>query len=246
MLVQKVFVKERRWWQFRPTVTTLLICASAIMFSCSSIAATHTSDPWREANGYIFKWNDYFDQLVVRPSAFAYTTFLPRIARQGIGNFFSNIDDINVLVNDILQLKLAAAAGDGSRLLLNSSVGLGGFLDVARSLGLRKNEEDFGQTLATWGFSSGPYVMLPVFGASTVRDSFGLIIDTVFNPLQRVEDHSLRLGLFLLDETDSRSGVLALDELITGDRYLFIREAYLQRREYLNNDGMLDDPFGDF
>jgi phospholipid-binding lipoprotein MlaA len=88
--------------------------------------------------------------------------------------------------------------------------------------------------------------MLPVFGASTVRDSFGLIIDTVFNPLQRVEDPSLRLGLFLLDETDSRSGVLALDELITGDRYLFIREAYLQRREYLNNDGVLDDPFGEF
>ena len=88
--------------------------------------------------------------------------------------------------------------------------------------------------------------MLPVFGASTVRDSFGLVIDTVFNPLQLVEDRSLRLGLFLLDETDSRSDVLALDELITGNRYLFIREAYLQRREYLINDGVLDDPFGDF
>jgi phospholipid-binding lipoprotein MlaA len=166
--------------------------------------------------------------------------------RQGIGNFFSNVDDINVLANDILQLKFAAAAGDSGRLLVNSTVGVAGFLDVASSVGLRKNEEDFGQTLAAWGMDSGPYVMLPVFGASTVRDSFGLVIDTVFNPLQLVEDRSLRLGLFLLDETDSRSDVLALDELITGNRYLFIREAYLQRREYLINDGVLDDPFGDF
>jgi len=221
-------------------------CMTASLFSCSSVAASQTSDPWREANTYVFKWNDYFDQLVVKPTAFAYTTFLPRFMRQGIGNFFSNVDDINVLANDILQLKFAAAAGDSGRLLVNSTVGVAGFLDVASRVGLRKNEEDFGQTLAAWGMGSGPYVMLPVFGASTVRDSFGLVIDTVFNPLQLVEDRSLRLGLFLLDETDSRSDVLALDELITGNRYLFIREAYLQRREYLINDGVLDDPFGDF
>lgn len=224
----------------------LVACMTASLFSCSSVAASQTSDPWREANTYVFKWNDYFDQLVVKPAAFAYTTFLPRFMRQGIGNFFSNVDDINVLANDILQLKFAAAAGDSGRLLVNSTVGVAGFLDVASSVGLRKNEEDFGQTLAAWGMGSGPYVMLPVFGASTVRDSFGLVIDTVFNPLQLVEDRSLRLGLFLLDETDSRSDVLALDELITGNRYLFIREAYLQRREYLINDGVLDDPFGDF
>jgi len=224
----------------------LVACMTASLFSCSSVAASQTSDPWREANTYVFKWNDYFDQLVVKPTAFAYTTFLPRFMRQGIGNFFSNVDDINVLANDILQLKFAAAAGDSGRLLVNSTVGVAGFLDVASRVGLRKNEEDFGQTLAAWGMGSGPYVMLPVFGASTVRDSFGLVIDTVFNPLQLVEDRSLRLGLFLLDETDSRSDVLALDELITGNRYLFIREAYLQRREYLINDGVLDDPFGDF
>ena len=223
-----------------------MACMTVSLFSCSAVAASQTSDPWREANTYVFKWNDYFDQLVVKPTAFAYTTFLPRFMRQGIGNFFSNVDDINVLANDILQLKFAAAAGDSGRLLVNSTVGVAGFLDVASSVGLRKNEEDFGQTLAAWGMDSGPYVMLPVFGASTVRDSFGLVIDTVFNPLQLIEDRSLRLGLFLLDETDSRSDVLALDELITGNRYLFIREAYLQRREYLINDGVLDDPFGDF
>ncbi|MDA1244336.1 MAG: VacJ family lipoprotein [Proteobacteria bacterium] len=229
-----------------PFRRALVACTTAALLSCSSVAASQASDPWREANTTVFKWNDYFDQLVVKPTAFAYTTFLPRFMRQGISNFFSNVDDINVLANDILQLKFAAAAGDSGRLLVNSTVGVGGFLDVASSVGLRKNEEDFGQTLAAWGLGSGPYVMLPVFGASTVRDSFGLVIDTVFNPLQLIEDRSLRLGLFLLDETDSRSDVLALDELITGNRYLFIREAYLQRREYLINDGMLDEPFGDF
>jgi len=229
-----------------PFRKTVVACMTVSMLSCSPVAASQVSDPWRKTNTIVFKWNDYFDQLIVKPSAFAYTTFIPRFLRQGIGNFFSNVDDINVLANDILQFKFAAAAGDSSRLLVNSTIGVAGFLDVASSVGLRKNEEDFGQTLAVWGVSSGPYVMLPVFGASTIRDSFGLVLDTVFNPLQLIEDRSLRLGLFLVDETDSRSDVLALDELITGNRYLFIRDAYLQRREYLINDGLLVDPFGDF
>jgi len=236
---------ESFYWTI-PFRKTVVACMTVSMLSCSPVAASQVSDPWRKTNTIVFKWNDYFDQLIVKPSAFAYTTFIPRFLRQGIGNFFSNVDDINVLANDILQFKFAAAAGDSSRLLVNSTIGVAGFLDVASSVGLRKNEEDFGQTLAVWGVSSGPYVMLPVFGASTVRDSFGLVLDTVFNPLQLIEDRSLRLGLFLVDETDSRSDVLALDELITGNRYLFIRDAYLQRREYLINDGLLVDPFGDF
>jgi phospholipid-binding lipoprotein MlaA len=238
-------LRENFYWT-TPFRKTVVACMTVSMLSCSPVAASQVSDPWRKTNTIVFKWNDYFDQLIVKPSAFAYTTFIPRFLRQGIGNFFSNVDDINVLANDILQFKFAAAAGDSSRLLVNSTIGVAGFLDVASSVGLRKNEEDFGQTLAVWGVGSGPYVMLPVFGASTVRDSFGLVLDTVFNPLQLIEDRSLRLGLFLVDETDSRSDVLALDELITGNRYLFIRDAYLQRREYLINDGLLVDPFGDF
>ncbi len=220
---------------------------AVLVFSALMISPSFgDTDPWRRSNEVVFRWNDYFDQLLVRPAAFAYTTFLPRAAQQGIGNFFSNIDDVNVLANDLLQLKFPEAVNDGGRFLLNSTVGIGGFLDIASGVGLRKNEEDFGQTLATWGVGSGPYVMLPMFGASTVRDSFGLVLDTLFNPIQYLEDERARIGLFILDETDSRSGVLALDELITGDRYLFVREAYLQRREYLINDGVVDDPFGDF
>lgn len=225
----------------RSAALLLLFC----IFVTSS-AAAQTDDPWRETNERLFRLNDYFDQLIVRPVAAGYTLFIPRVARQGIGNFFSNIDDINVLVNDLLQLKLDAALNDSGRLLVNSTLGLAGILDIASGFGLYKNEEDFGQTLGHWGVGSGPYVMLPVFGASNVRDSFGLVLDTLFNPIQYHDDESFRLTLFLVEETDSRSGLLALDELITGDRYLFVREAYVQRRDYLVADGLVEDEFGDF
>lgn len=204
------------------------------------------SDPWRTTNERVYALNDYFDQLLVRPIAFTYTLFVPRFARQGIGNFFSNIDDINVFANDLLQMKFDAALSDSGRFLINSTLGIGGVLDVASGWGLRKNEEDFGQTLGRWGVGPGPYVMLPVFGASNLRDSFGLVLDTLFNPIQYHDETSLRLTLYLAEEIDSRAGLLALDELISGNRYLFIREAYMQRREYLVKDGQVEDMFGAF
>ncbi|HAJ74882.1 MAG TPA: hypothetical protein DCM64_00340, partial [Gammaproteobacteria bacterium] len=178
--------------------------------------------------------------------ATTYTTFVPRIARQGIGNFFSNINDINVFVNDLLQLKFDDALSDSGRFLINSSVGLGGLIDVAFNFGLRKNEEDFGQTFGRWGVQSGNYVVLPVFGTSNVRDAFGLVLDTLLNPFQYLGDDSLWISMFLLEEIDNRASLLALDELVSGDRYLFYREAYIQNRIYLLNDGQIEDEFGDF
>jgi phospholipid-binding lipoprotein MlaA len=121
-----------------------------------------------------------------------------------------------------------------------------GFVDVASGMGLQKNEEDFGQTLGVWGVQSGPYVVLPVFGSSNVRDSFGLVLDTLFNPIQYHEQREVRLGLFTLQEIDTRASLLSMDELVTGNRYLFFREAYLQRRQYLVNDGQVEDEFADF
>jgi phospholipid-binding lipoprotein MlaA len=171
---------------------------------------------------------------------------LPRFARQGIGNFFSNLDDINVFVNDLLQLKLDDALVDSGRLLVNTTIGVGGVFDFASDFGLQKHEEDFGQTLGRWGVGSGPYLMLPIFGASNARDSVGLILDTLFNPIQYQDSSSARLALFVLRETDTRSSLLALDELIIGNRYLFIREAYVQRREYLVQDGNVANDFGAF
>ena len=220
---------------------SLLFCVFVM-----SPAAAQTYDPWGETNKRLFRLNDYFDTLIVRPVAAGYTLFIPRVARQGIGNFFSNIDDINVVVNDLLQLKLDAALNDSGRFLVNSTLGLAGVLDIASGFSLYKNEEDFGQTLGHWGVGSGPYIMLPMFGASNVRDSFGLVLDTLFNPIQYHDEESLRFTLFLVKETESRSGLLSLDDLITGDRYLFVREAYVQRREYLVADGQVEDEFGDF
>lgn len=220
------------------------VAALGLLFATG--AAAKATDPWQKTNERIFRFNDYFDQLLVKPVARTYTLFVPRVARQGIGNFFSNIDDINVFVNDLMQLKFDDALSDSGRFLINSTIGVAGVFDFATGFGLTKNEEDFGQTLGRWGVGSGPYVMLPVFGASNLRDSLGLVLDTLFNPIQYHEDESLKFTMFLVRETDSRSGLLALDDLISGNRYLFIREAYIQRRNFLVNDGRVEDEFGSF
>ena len=151
-----------------------------------------------------------------------------------------------MFVNDLLQLKVGDAVTDSGRFLVNSTVGIGGILDVASNLGLERNEEDFGQTLGKWGVHSGPYVVLPVFGPSNLRDSFGLVLDTLFNPIQYQEESSIRFPLLLVENVDTRSSLLALDELIIGNKYLFLREAYMQRRDYLVNDGQVEDQFGSF
>ncbi len=227
----------------RPVLQVLL--ASLILFAPLALQA-QTNDPWRDTNERIFAFNDFFDRILVRPVATTYTTFVPRFARQGIGNFFSNLNDINVFVNDLLQLKFDAALSDSGRFAINTTLGIVGFIDVASDLGLQKNEEDFGQTLGYWGVESGPYVVLPVFGSSNVRDSFGLVLDTLFNPIQYHDEAEVRLSLFVLQETDTRASLLSLDELVSGDRYLFFREAYVQRRQYLVNDGQVEDEFGGF
>ncbi len=227
----------------KKALAVLAIIAS--VFSSGSTFAQGV-DPWRDTNERFFAFNDFFDQLLVRPVAATYTTFVPRFARQGIGNFFSNINDINVFVNDLLQLKFDAALSDSGRFFINSTLGIVGFIDVASGMGLEKNEEDFGQTLGYWGVQSGPYIVLPVFGSSNVRDSFGLVLDTLFNPIQYHDEAEVRLGLFMVEEIDTRASLLSLDELVSGDRYLFFREAYVQRREYLVNDGQIEDEFGDF
>jgi phospholipid-binding lipoprotein MlaA len=226
----------------RSSLIVLMLGSSLL----STPVSAQTADPWNSINQHSFAFNDFFDQLIVRPVAATYTTFLPRFARQGISNFFSNLDDINVFVNDLLQLKLDDALVDSGRLLVNTTIGVGGVFDFASDFGLQKHEEDFGQTLGRWGVGSGPYLMLPIFGASNARDSVGLILDTLFNPIQYQDNSSARLALFVLRETDTRSSLLALDELIIGNRYLFIREAYVQRREYLVHDGNVANDFGAF
>lgn len=216
--------------------------STLVLGSTAVIAA----DPWEKTNQRIYRFNTFLDSWLLRPVSVTYNAVIPGVVRQGIGNFFSNVDDINVLANDLLQLKLRDAASDSGRLLINSTVGLVGVIDVASSVGLSKNEEDFGQTFGRWGVGSGPYVVLPFFGPSSARDSVGLVLDTLFNPIQYYEDDSVRHTVMALRYIDDRASVLSMEGLISGDEYLFVREAYLQQREYLVNDGAYYDDFDDF
>ena len=222
----------------------LLLIVSLLVLSFS--AKSQDYDPWMRLNKHFFSVNDYFDQLLVRPIALTYTNVTPRFFQVGVGNVFDNLQDVNVAINDFLQFKIEDGLSDSGRIIVNSTIGIGGILDVATSMGLYRNEEDFGQTLGVWGFDAGPYVFLPVFGASNLRDSVGMIVDALFNPIRYVEDIESRYALYLADELDFRSSLLAYDELIIGDRYLFVREAYIQNREYVVNDGEVINGFGDF
>lgn len=219
------------------------ILLGTLLMSSGSAAA---DDPWEVSNVRIYAFNKVLDGWLLRPIAIVYNNGVPTIVRQGIGNFFSNIDDVNVLANNLLQLKLQDAMSDSGRLVINTTVGLAGIIDVASSVGLAKNEEDFGQTFGRWGIGAGPYVVLPFFGPSSVRDTFGLVLDTIFNPIQYHNDESARHTLTSLSLLDDRASVLSMENLISGDEYLFVREAYLQQREYLANDGAYDDDFGDY
>ena len=222
----------------------LLLIVSLLVLSFS--AKSQDYDPWMRLNKHFFSVNDYFDQLLVRPVALTYTNVAPRFFQVGVGNVFDNLQDVNVAINDFLQFKIEDGLSDSGRIIVNSTVGIGGILDVATSMGLYRNEEDFGQTLGVWGFDAGPYVFLPVFGASNLRDSLGMIVDALFNPIRYIENIESRYTLYLADELDFRSSLLAYDELIIGDRYLFVREAYIQNREYVVNDGEVTNEFGDF
>ena len=222
----------------------LLLIVSLLVLSFS--AKSQDYDPWMRLNKHFFSVNDYFDQLLVRPIALTYTNVTPRFFQVGVGNVFDNLQDVNVAINDFLQFKIEDGLSDSGRIIVNSTIGIGGILDVATSMGLYRNEEDFGQTLGVWGFDAGPYVFLPVFGASNLRDSVGMIIDALFNPIRYIENIESRYTLYLADELDFRSSLLAYDELIIGDRYLFVREAYIQNREYVVNDGEVTNEFGDF
>jgi len=203
-------------------------------------------DPFIEMNRNIYSFNQDFDDILFKPVTQAYNAVMPEFAKIGVGNLFRNLDDINVVVNDLLQLKMGNAADDSGRFVLNSTVGIVGLVDVATRFGLYKNNEDFGQTLGYWGVPSGPYLMLPIIGTSTLRDAVGLIPDYMLNPVFWVDDDEARFFLYALDNIDRRLFYMAAESMIDGDEYLFVRDAYLQRREYLVNDGAVMDEWDEF
>lgn len=198
-------------------------------------------DPFEGYNRAMFGFNDGLDKVVFKPVATGYKTVMPEIARTGVTNFFSNLSDIWIGVNNVLQGKVEAGAGDFVRFLVNSTVGVVGLFDVASKTGLEKHNEDFGQTLGRWGVGSGPYVVLPILGPSDVRDGLStLLVDWRGYPIWYINDVAVRNSLIVFRFIDARANLLDISQLAEEaalDHYAYVRDAYLQRRRSLIYDG---------
>ncbi|MCO1335825.1 VacJ family lipoprotein [Microbulbifer sp. OS29] len=198
-------------------------------------------DPWEGFNRAIFSFNDGADRYVLKPAAVSYRQITPIFVQYGVSNFFDNLREVTNTFNDVLQGKLGQAGNDAGRFLVNSTVGIAGVLDVAQHMGLEQGDgEDFGQTLAVWGVPSGPYLVLPLLGPSTVRDTPARVVDYYTNPLSYVDHDPTRYTLKATDIIQSRASLLQAESLLHGDRYVLLRDAYLQRRDYLIVDGEMD------
>lgn len=218
-----------------------VLVSGLMMTSPAVLADGHEIDPWEGYNRVMFGFNEGLDKYALKPITLGYKAITPDLVETGVSNFFDNISDVGSLLNNVLQTKFEAAGEDLARVSFNTTFGLGGVLDVATPMGIEEHNEDFGQTLGYWGMSSGPYLVLPLFGPSNVRDTGGLIVDSITSPISNIEDDSARYAVIGLQAIDTRSGLLEAEKLITGDRYTFIRDAYLQRREFSINDGQSED-----
>lgn len=203
-------------------------------------------DPLEGMNRKLFAFNDGLDKYLIRPLAVGYDFILPGFAQRGMGNFFANLYDANAALNALLQARVPGSAQSAGRFLVNSTFGLLGFVDVATPMGIRPYRTDFGHTLAIWGVPEGPYLMVPFFGPRTVRSGTGTIFDSYASVQANLGSVRVRNVLWGLELIDGRSRLLRVDELMSGDRYIFVRDAYLQQRQIFVNDGTVVDDFSDF
>jgi phospholipid-binding lipoprotein MlaA len=222
-------------------IRNLLICLLAACSICGCAAGPDPRDPMEPFNRKVDSFNDTVDKAVLKPAAQGYVAIVPKIARRGVTNFFNNLGMVVTTLNDALQLKGTKVPVDVARILTNTVFGLGGLIDVASELKIEYRNEDFGQTLGYWGVPSGPYLVLPFFGPSSTRDAPGLAVDFVASPFFYWNpEPEVRWGLFALDIVDTRANLLSAEKFLDAaaiDRYSFLRDSYLQRREYLVYDG---------
>ncbi|CAB3797474.1 hypothetical protein LMG28614_04579 [Paraburkholderia ultramafica] len=212
--------------------TALALVATGLISGCATGPDRKPGDPFEPMNRVVFNFNDGVDRYVAAPVAKGYQKVTPQPLRTAVSNFFSNLGDLNNAANALLQLKFTDATEDIMRFALNSVFGLGGLLDWATPAGLPKHHQDFGLTLGHWGIPSGPFLVLPLFGPSTVRDSMGLIVDVKFNPLNYIEP-AVRNPLYILQFVSVRSDLLGATDLLQQaalDKYSFVRDAYTQQR----------------
>jgi phospholipid-binding lipoprotein MlaA len=226
----------------------VLLSVACLFVGCASIPAgvePSPRDPWEAFNRSVFEFNEGLDAYLLKPVVAAYRFILPEIVREGIYNFFSNYSDIYTALQNLLQGKPDYAFNDIMRVAVNTLFGFGGLLDVATPGGLEKHKEDWGQTFGVWGLPSGPYVVLPFFGPSSVRDTFGTVADLESDYLFRyIPDVGLRNSITGLRVVNARNTYYEAGDLLDGaaiDKYSFMRDAYLQRREYQINEGRNDE-----
>lgn len=209
--------------------------------------ATTAKDPRDPLEGWnrgVQSFNDNLDTYAMKPVAKGYRWITPSFVDRGVTNFFSNINDIGVTINDLLQFKIAQTGMDGSRFIVNTIAGIGGLVDVAEMIDLPRHNEDFDQTMGVWGVPSGPYLVLPFFGPSSPRGVGGLIGDAAMNPISYVGAAAITGGLFALNAADQRADNLSTEKIATEaavDRYGFFKSAYFQQREYLVRDGNMPE-----
>jgi phospholipid-binding lipoprotein MlaA len=223
---------------FRACRFLALLVLAVVSGGCAT--ARDRVDPLEPANRAIYQFNEHFDRVFLKPAAILYQTVTPPPVRGGVTNVFGNFRDFTTAVNDLLQFKVSDALSDAGRVLVNSTVGIFGIFDVATRIGLKKHNEDFGQTLAAWGTPDGPYLVLPLLGPSTTRDAVGLIGDYVTDPEFFLFTESPANSIALVTRIVSvRSDLLESEKIFNAaaiDRYAFLRDAYLQRRHNMIND----------
>lgn len=226
---------------FRRLIGGAVLLCGALLAGCATGPNANPKDPLEPFNRSMFQFNEALDEAVLKPVATGYQTVTPELVRRGVGNFFRNIEDLWSFVNSVLQLKGEAAGNNLVRFGVNTTIGLAGILDVATEMQIDRQPEDFGQTLGRWGVGAGPYVVLPFFGPSTLRDTVALPVDkTVGDPVTKVEDIPVRNTLWTVRVIDNRAQLLKAGEVLEEvalDKYTFLRDAHLARRRNAVYDG---------
>jgi phospholipid-binding lipoprotein MlaA len=211
-----------------------------LLQACASVKSADARDPWEPMNRSIYQFNDAIDTVALKPAAQLYVKVLPSMVRTGVSNFMGNLGDVWSMANSALQLKGQATVETFMRINVNTFMGLGGILDVATEMGIEKRREDFGQTLGYWGVQPGPYVVLPLFGPSTLRDAFAFPVDMRGNVTNNLADQATRNALFVTRLVDMRAGFLKTVDAIKAsslDPYSFVRDGFLQKRLNDIHDG---------
>ena len=211
------------------------LLAFVLFLSIESIA---TEDPFEDINRKVWAFNEFLDDNFAKPAAEVYTFIAPDFVEIGMNNFFRNINELDNTANQLLQGHPLLALNDFSRFIINSTIGLAGFIDIGSKLGLERHDEDFGQTLGAWGVNSGPFLMIPIYGPSTPRSLAGRSVSSVLSGTFAIEETDVRLGITALDALETRARYLEVETLIIGDRYSFIRDSYMQYQEFESSNGL--------